>query len=172
MAKKTAKKATIEKEAPATKLQLGKAAPLFSLPDQNGKMVSLKDFRGSYVVLYFYPRAMTPGCTVQACGLRDNEKQLKQEGIVTIGISGDPVKKLKQFEEKHQLNFTLLSDPEHQVTEAYGCWGLKKFMGREFMGILRQTFLIGKKGELLEIMPKVETKTHHQKVLDFFSSLE
>lgn len=153
-------------------LQVGDKAPDFSLPDQNGKMVSLKDLRGLNVVIYFYPKAMTPGCTVQACGLRDTEQKLKDQEIVTLGISADPVKKLKQFEEKYHLNFPLLSDESKKVIESYGCWGPKKFMGREFMGILRQSFLVDKEGVIRHIMHKVDTKTHHQDVLDFFKHLK
>lgn len=154
------------------KLKVGDKAPLFSLPDQNGDKVSLKDFKGKRVVVYFYPKAMTPGCTVQACGIRDAEKKFKKEDVVVLGISPDPVKKLKQFEEKQKLNFTLLSDEDHSVAESYGSWGLKKFMGREFMGILRQSFLVDEKGKIVHIMEKVNTKTHHEDVQEAFKNLE
>jgi peroxiredoxin Q/BCP len=153
----------------ALKLAVGATAPDFTLEDQNGKKISLKDFRGKKVVVYFYPRAMTPGCTVQACSLRDSSADLKKHNIVVLGISADPVKKLKQFEEKDKLNFTLLSDPDHKVCEAYGSWGLKKFMGKEFMGILRQSFLIDENGKITHVMSKVDTKTHHTDVLKAFS---
>lgn len=183
VAKKTAKKVTkkvakkVTKKvvkkisaAPKTKaLNVGDLAPDFTLEDQNSKKVSLKDFRGKNVVVYFYPRAMTPGCTVQACSLRDSQSKLKNHNIVVLGISADPVKKLKQFEEKDKLNFELLSDVDHKVCEAYGTWGLKKFMGKEFMGIMRQSFLIDSQGKLLHIMSKVDTKTHHDDVLNFFN---
>lgn len=175
--KKTAKKATkkvVKKvSAPSAKmksLSAGDTAPDFTLLDQNGKSVSLKDFKGKNVVVYFYPKAMTPGCTVQACGLRDSQAGLKSANIVVLGISADPVNKLKQFEDKQKLNFTLLSDPDHKVCEAYGSWGLKKFMGREFMGILRQSFLIDEKGKIIHVMGKVDTKTHHDDVLKIFKS--
>lgn len=146
--------------------KIGNMAPAFSLQDQDGKKVSLKDFKGkSNVVLYFYPRAMTPGCTVQACGIRDSKAALKKANTVVLGVSPDPVSKLGKFIDKEGLNFTLLSDEDHKVTEKYGCWGLKKFMGRESMGVLRTTFIIGKDGRLKYIMDKVKTKTHHDDVL-------
>lgn len=173
-AKKVTKKATVKKQSASViksdTLKPGDMAPDFTLMDQNGNSVSLHDYRGMNVVVYFYPRAMTPGCTVQACEIRNSEDKLKNEEIVVLGISADPVKKLKQFEEKQDLNFTLLSDEDHKVTEAYGSWGLKKFMGREFMGILRQSFLIDKNGKILHVMHKVDTKTHHQDILNFFKN--
>lgn len=150
----------------------GKAAPAFTLQDQNGDKVSLKDFKGkNNVVLYFYPKAMTPGCTTQACGLRDTQADLKKRGAVAIGISPDPVSRLKKFEDKHELNFTLLSDEDHAIAEKYGVWGLKKFMGKEFMGILRTTFIIDKNGKLAHVMDKVKTKSHHDDVLALLDEL-
>jgi thioredoxin-dependent peroxiredoxin len=172
MAKKITKKTESAKVIKAPSPQKGDAAPEFTLADQNGELVSLSDFKGKNVVVYFYPRAMTPGCTVQACSLRDYEKELKNEKIVILGISADPVKKLKQFEEKQNLNFRLLSDESHDVIKAYGCWGPKKFMGREFDGIFRQSFLIDKKGKILHVMHKVKTTTHHEDVLNFFKNLK
>ena len=146
--------------------RVGNMAPAFTLQDQNGDKVSLKDFRGkSNVVLYFYPRAMTPGCTVQACGIRDSQQQLADLDTVVLGVSPDPVNKLQRFIDKQELNFTLLSDEDHKIAEKYGVWGLKKFMGRESMGIHRTTFIIGKDGRLKSIMDKVKTKTHHDDVL-------
>ncbi len=145
--------------------KLGNLAPVFSLLDQNGETVSLKDFRGQRVVLYFYPRAMTPGCTVQACGLRDSAKALAKLNAVALGVSPDQPKSLLKFRERDQLNFELLSDPDHAIAEKYGVWGLKKFMGRESMGILRTTFIIGVDGKLRHIMNKVATKTHHNDVI-------
>ena len=146
--------------------RIGNMAPAFALQDQNGDKVSLKDFRGkSNVVLYFYPRAMTPGCTVQACGIRDSQQQLADLDTVVLGVSPDPVNKLQRFIDKQELNFTLLSDEDHKIAEKYGVWGLKKFMGRESMGIHRTTFIIGKDGRLKSIMDKVKTKTHHDDVL-------
>ncbi len=191
VAKKVTKKATttkkvvkkVTKKAPAkskpapkkvsskvTKLKVGDSAPDFTLLDQNGKSVSLHDFKGKKVVVYFYPKAMTPGCTVQACEIRNSESKLKSAHIVVLGISADPVKSLKKFEEKEKLNFSLLSDPEKKVIQSYGAWGLKKFMGREFEGILRQSFLIDSEGKIVQIMEKVDTKTHHDDILGFFKN--
>ncbi len=153
--------------------KIGNMAPAFSLQDQSGKAVCLKDFRGSkHVVLYFYPKAMTPGCTVQACGLRDSKRQLSRQDAVAIGISPDPVDRLHKFADKESLNFILLSDEDHAVADKYGVWGLKKFMGREFMGILRTTFIINKAGKLVHIMDKVKTKSHHDDVLAVLKELD
>lgn len=153
-------------------IKLGDLAPAFTLYNQDGNEVSLEDFIGKQnVVLYFYPKAMTPGCTTQACGLRDNKEELAIFDTIALGISPDPVRRLKKFEEKESLNFTLLSDEDHSVTEKYGVWGLKKFMGREFMGVIRTTFIINKRGELAYIMEKVKTKSHHDDVIDVLKSL-
>lgn len=150
--------------------KVGNMAPAFSLLDQDGNKVSLKDFKGkSNVVLYFYPKAMTPGCTVQACGIRDSQAAFKKLNTVVLGVSPDPVARLPRFIEKQNLNFTLLSDEDHAVAEKYGCWGMKKFMGREFMGLIRTTFIIGKDGRLLQVMDKFKTKTHHDDVLNWLS---
>jgi peroxiredoxin Q/BCP len=152
--------------------KVGNMAPAFSLLDQDGNKVSLKDFRGSSnVVLYFYPKAMTPGCTVQACGIRDNKAALKKADTVVLGVSPDPVARLGRFIDKQALNFTLLSDEDHALTEKYGCWGLKNCMGREFMGVLRTTFIIGKDGRLKHVMDKVKTKSHHVDVLALVKEL-
>jgi len=153
-------------------IKVGNQAPAFTLRDQSGAEVSLKDFKGrKNVVLYFYPKAMTPGCTVQACGLRDSRRALAELDAVALGISPDPVARLKKFEDKENLNFTLLSDEDHAVADKYGVWGLKKFMGREFMGILRTTFIVDKQGRLAHIMDKVKTRTHHDDVLDVLKPL-
>lgn len=150
--------------------KIGNMAPAFTLVDQDGNKVSLKDFKGKKnVVLYFYPKAMTPGCTVQACGIRDYKKQFAKANTVVFGISPDDPSKLQRFIEKQDLNFTLLSDPDHKVADKYGSWGPKKFMGKEYDGILRQTFIIGKDGRLKGIMDKVKTKSHHDDVLDFIN---
>ena len=152
--------------------KLGNLAPAFTLTDQNGNGISLKNFRGKkYVVLYFYPKAMTPGCTVQACGLRDSRQSLEQFEAVALGVSPDPVTRLKKFEDKQGLNFTLLSDEDHALANKYGVWGLKKFMGREFMGIIRTTFIIDKEGRVVHIMDKVKTKTHHEDVARILAEL-
>ncbi len=146
--------------------KIGNMAPAFALLDAEGNKVALKDFKGKkHVLVYFYPKAMTPGCTVQACALRDAKKALARAGIVVLGISPDPVKRLQKFVDKESLNFTLLSDEDHAVADKYGAWGPKKFMGREFDGILRSSFIVGKDGRLKHIMPKVNTKTHHDDVL-------
>jgi peroxiredoxin Q/BCP len=152
--------------------KIGAVAPAFTLLDQDGKKVSLKQYKGKKnVVLYFYPRAMTPGCTVQACGIRDSKKALAKLDAVVLGVSPDPVAKLGRFIEKQDLNFTLLSDEDHAVTEKYGAWGLKKFMGREFMGVLRSTILIGKDGRVKHVMAKVNTKSHHEDVMALIREL-
>lgn len=152
--------------------KIGTVAPAFTLLDQGGDKVSLKQFKGKKnVVLYFYPKAMTPGCTVQACGIRDSKKALAKLDTVVLGVSPDPVAKLARFIDKQDLNFTLLSDEDHAVTEQYGAWGMKKFMGREFMGVLRTTFIIGKDGRVKHVMAKVNTKTHHDDVMALIAEL-
>tara|TARA_R110002110_G_C13469795_1_gene720099 strand:+ start:6110 stop:6586 length:477 start_codon:yes stop_codon:yes gene_type:complete len=152
--------------------KIGNLAPAFTLLDQDGNKVSLKQFKGEKnVVVYFYPKASTPGCTVQACGIRDSKKELARLDTVVLGISPDPVAKLARFIEKQDLNFTLLSDEDHAVTEKYGAWGLKKFMGREFMGVLRTSFIVGKDGRLKHVMDKVKTKSHHDDVIALIKEL-
>lgn len=152
--------------------KVGNMAPAFTLLDQDGSKVSLKQFRGEKnVVLYFYPKAMTPGCTVQACGIRDSKKQFAKLDTVVLGVSPDAVARLGRFIDKQDLNFTLLSDEDHAITEKYGAWGLKKFMGREFMGVLRSTFIIGKDGRLKHVMDKVKTKSHHEDVTALIKEL-
>jgi len=153
--------------------KVGNVAPQFSLQDQDGKTVSLKQFKGTHtVVLYFYPKAMTPGCTVQACGLRDAAPQLNKRDVVALGVSPDPVSRLAKFRDRDGLNFTLLSDEDHAIADKYGAWGPKKFMGREFDGILRTTFIIGKDGRLKAVMDKVKTKSHHDDVLAIIDGLD
>lgn len=146
---------------------IGKVAPAFTTLDENGNKVALKDFRGQTVVLYFYPKAMTPGCTTQACSLRDSKKELDKLNVVTLGISPDAPARLLKFKERDNLNFTLLSDEDHSIADKYGVWGPKKFMGREFDGIHRITFIIDEKGKLVHIMDKFKTKTHHEDVLSY-----
>lgn len=150
---------------------VGQMAPAFCLKNQRGEDVSLADYKGNKnVVLYFYPKAMTPGCTVQACGIRDSKAEFEALDTVVLGVSPDPYPRLARFEEKQALNFDLLSDEDHAVTEAYGCWDLKKFMGREFMGVLRTTFVINKAGEIALVMNKVKTKTHHDDVQEWIKA--
>lgn len=147
---------------------IGSEAPDFSLLDQHGQYVELKQFRGKKnVVLYFYPKAATPGCTVQACGIRDFKSEFKKLDTVVFGISPDPVARLKKFDEKYTLDFTLLSDENHLLAEAYGAWGLKKFMGKEFMGIIRTTFIIDMGGHVRHIIEKVNTKTHNEELVAY-----
>jgi peroxiredoxin Q/BCP len=147
-------------------VQIGKAAPAFSLLNQDGEKVSLKDYKGEKnVVLYFYPKAMTPGCTTQACGIRDSQRKFQAIDTVVLGISPDRETSLVKFREKERLNFPLLSDPDHKVAEAYGAWGMKKLYGREYEGLIRSTYIIGKDGKLKYALPKVNTKTHHEDVL-------
>lgn len=144
--------------------KIGNLAPKFSLLNQNEEKINLQDYKGTWVVLYFYPKAMTPGCTTQACGIRDKMKDFKKKKIVVFGVSPDEPKRLVKFIENEELNFDLLSDPDHAVAEKFGVWGLKKFMWREYMGILRTTFIIDPDGKLVHIMDDVKTKTHHEDV--------
>ena len=152
--------------------KVGNNALAFTLQNQDGESISLKDFKGEKnVLIYFYPKAMTPGCTTQACGLRNSKSKLSRQKTVVLGISPDLVKKLKKFQEKEKLNFDLLSDDGHKLAEKYGVWGLKKFMGREYMGVNRISFLVGMDGKLKYIMEKVKTKTHHDDVLALVKAL-
>ncbi|MDP8033637.1 thioredoxin-dependent thiol peroxidase [Pasteurella atlantica] len=148
-------------------LQPNSPAPLFTLLDQNEKAVSLTDFKGKKVLVYFYPRAMTPGCTTQACSLRDSKTELDELNVTVLGISPDLPQKLANFEQKKELNFTLLSDPDHKVADAFGVWGEKKFMGRTFDGVHRISFLIDESGIIEQVFCKFKTKEHHQVVMDY-----
>ncbi|HHF3526961.1 TPA: thioredoxin-dependent thiol peroxidase [Haemophilus influenzae] len=152
-------------------LSVGNQAPAFTLLNQQEKPVSLNDFRGKKVLIYFYPKALTPGCTTQACGLRDSKSELDDLGLVVLGISPDAPKKLAQFIEKKALNFTLLSDPDHQVAAQFGVWGEKKFMGRTYDGIHRISFLINESGNIMQVFDKFKTKDHHQMIIDYLRSL-
>lgn len=152
-------------------LSVGNQAPAFTLLNQQEKPVSLNDFRGKKVLIYFYPKALTPGCTTQACGLRDSKSELDALGLVVLGISPDAPKKLAQFIEKKALNFTLLSDPDHQVAVQFGVWGEKKFMGRTYDGIHRISFLINESGNIMQVFDKFKTKDHHQMIIDYLRSL-
>lgn len=147
---------------------IGKKAPAFNLKNQNGEKVSVKSFIGEKnVVIYFYPKAMTPGCTVQAKSLKEVKAKYSRKDTVIIGMSPDPVAKLKKFEEKYKLNFDLLSDEDHKIADKYQAWGPKQFMGKKYDGILRSTFIINKEGKIVHHMPKVKTKTHHDDVLSW-----
>jgi len=150
---------------------LNQPAPAFSAPDQHGNIVTLDSLRGRPVVLYFYPKAMTPGCTVQACGIRDHRDEFAGLNAVVLGISPDAPQRLQKFIERDQLNFDLLSDEDHAIADAYGVWALKKFMGKEYEGIHRITFIIDAGGVLRHIIDKVKTKTHHDDALALLKTL-
>ena len=147
-------------------LEAGTQAPDFTLSDQDGNQVRLADLRGKKVLIYFYPKAMTPGCTTQACGLRDVNSELAALNVVVLGISPDSAKRLKKFEERDNLNFRLLADEDHVVADAFGVWGPKKFMGKEYDGIHRLSFLIDEEGKVAHRFDKFKTGDHHQVVLD------
>ena len=152
-----------------TPLSAGTTAPDFSLQNQDDQPTTLHDFKGKKVLLYFYPKAMTPGCTVQACGLRDSKTELDEKNVVVLGVSIDPVKRLPKFIERDQLNFTLLSDEDHAVADAFGVWGEKKFMGKTYNGLHRISFLIDENGIIEHVFDKFKTKDHHQVVLNYLN---
>ena len=149
-----------------THLQEGEKAPNFTAKDQDGNKVSLSDFKGKKVVLYFYPQDDTPTCTVEACNLRDNYSLLKQAGIVVLGVSPDDEKKHKKFEKKYNLPFTLLVDDDKKIIDKYGVWGEKKLFGVKYMGLNRTTFLIDEKGVIKKIFLKPRSKMHSEEILD------
>lgn len=144
----------------------GAPAPDFTTLNQRGETVSLADYRGKNLVLYFYPKAMTPGCTTQACGLRDTQAELAELNAVAVGVSPDAPARLQKFIDRDGLNFDLLSDEDHQITERYGIWQLKKFMGKEYMGVVRTTFIIDPEGKMKHVVTKFKTKDHHDVVLE------
>lgn len=146
-------------------IQIGKKAPAIKGVDQNGAKISLADFKGKKVALYFYPKDNTPGCTAQACNLEENKALLKKKGIVVIGVSTDSVASHKKFETKFNLSFPLIADESKEIVKAYEVWGEKKFMGRTYMGTNRVTFLINEKGIIEHVIDKVETKNHAAQVL-------
>jgi peroxiredoxin Q/BCP len=147
-------------------LQEGTMAPDFTLPADGGGEVSLSDYRGKKVVLYFYPKDNTSGCTTEACGFRDDYSQLLAAGAAVLGVSPDSVKSHVGFKTKYSLPFALLSDPDHEVAEAYGAWGEKKMYGKTYEGILRSTFLIDEEGRIVKVFPKVKPAGHSQEVLE------
>ena len=151
------------------RLVKGDVAPKFTLLNQSAKPLALADFLGKKVLIYFYPRAMTPGCITQACGLRDTQKEFQSQQVITLGISPDSPEKLAKFVEKKQLNFSLLSDETHSVAEQFGVWGEKKFMGKSYIGMHRISFLIDEAGIIEHVFDKFKTKEHHQVVLDFLA---
>ena len=142
----------------------GKKAPSFTLEDQEGNIHSLKDYLGKKVLLYFYPKDDTPGCTREACNFRDGYKEFQKMGLIILGVSKDGVKSHKKFAEKYKLPFPLLADTEHEVAEKYGVWKLKKFMGREYMGMERSSFLIDEEGKIAKIYEQVKPDSHAEEV--------
>ena len=152
-------------------LQAGDTAPAFSLQNQNDETITLSELlKEQQVLVYFYPKASTPGCTVQAENLRDQQAELAKFNTRVVGISPDPIKRLKNFETKKELNFDLLADEDHAIAEAFGVWGYKKFMGKEYDGIHRLTFLVGQDGKIKHLFDKFKTKDHHQVVLDYLAA--
>jgi peroxiredoxin Q/BCP len=150
-------------------LKVGDKAPIFKAKNQNGDMISLEDYRGKKVILYFYPKDLTPGCTTESCNFRDNYASLMFNGFEVIGVSADSEKSHQKFIEKHSLPFNLIADTDKQVLNLYGAWGPKKFMGREYDGILRKTFVIDEEGKIAGIIDKVNTKDATQQVLDLIN---
>jgi peroxiredoxin Q/BCP len=146
-------------------IEPGEEAPDFELPDQDGRVVKLSNFRGAPVVLYFYPKADTPGCTTQACGVRDHQADYAEFGATVLGISPDPVTKVKKFHDKHDLNFALLADADHAVAETYGVWVQKSMYGRTYLGNERTTFVIDADGRVGQVLRKVKPAEHDQQVL-------
>lgn len=152
-------------------LAKGSEVANFTLQNQRDESISLDQFKGKKVLVYFYPKAMTPGCTVQAQNLRDIKASLDEHNVVVFGISPDPVKRLAKFAEKDELNFHLLSDEDHAIADQFGVWGLKKFMGKEYDGIHRISFLVSETGVVEHVFDKFKTKDHHQVVLDVLKAL-
>jgi peroxiredoxin Q/BCP len=150
-------------------IQPGEQAPDFELPDQNGQPVKLSDFKGRNVVLYFYPKADTPGCTTQACGVRDHRPDYQQADAVVLGVSPDPVKSVAKFDQKYGLGFPLLADEDHKVAEQYGVWVQKSMYGRTYMGNERTTFVIGPDGLIRDVLRKVKPAEHDGLVLGALS---
>jgi peroxiredoxin Q/BCP len=157
--------------AVSREMKIGDKAPDFELPDQNGDKVKLTDFKGQTVVVYFYPRADTPGCTTQACGVRDRGADYAAAGAKVIGISPDEVPAIDKFASKFDLDFTLLADADHKVAEEYGAWGEKSMYGRKYMGVTRSTFIVGPDGEIAKVFPKVQPKQHDKVVLKALAEL-
>ncbi|HEU4573605.1 MAG TPA: thioredoxin-dependent thiol peroxidase [Chitinophagaceae bacterium] len=156
----------------ATHLKEGQKAPAFTGKDQNGKTVSLADFKGKKLLLYFYPEDDTPTCTIQACNLRDNYELLKKNGFAVLGVSPDDVKKHKKFEAKFNLPFTLLADPEHAIIDKYGVWGEKQMFGNRYMGVHRTTFVIDERGIIRKIFLKPKNKQHAEEIIENWKKLK
>jgi len=147
-------------------LEVGDQVPHFSVVDDRGQMQSLSDYVGKKLVLFFYPKANTPGCTAEACDLRDHFSELKNAGYALLGVSADPVKKQRNFSEKFDFPFPLLADEEKEVINAFGVWGPKKFMGKEYDGIHRKTFILDEEGKVARVIDKVKTKEHAAQILE------
>jgi peroxiredoxin Q/BCP len=152
-------------------IEAGQEAPDFTLPDQDGEPTTLSVYRGAPVVLYFYPKADTPGCTTQACGIRDHRADYERAGAKVLGVSPDSVDAVRKFADKYGLEFTLLADADHEVAELYGVWGEKRMYGRTYMGVQRATFVIAPDGTVAHVLPKVSPKTHDDAVLAALSEL-
>jgi peroxiredoxin Q/BCP len=152
-------------------IETGTEAPDFALPDQDGTTVRLSELRGRRVVLYFYPKADTPGCTTQACGIRDRSGEYADAGATVLGVSPDAVKDVKRFHDKQSLNFTLLADEGHEIAEQYGVWAEKSMYGRTYWGALRATFVIDEEGVVRHVIPKASPKTHDDEVLTALAEL-
>jgi peroxiredoxin Q/BCP len=150
-------------------LEKGVKAPDFAAKDQNGNTISLKDYRGKKVILYFYPKDLTPGCTAESCDFRDNYSALSAKGFEVIGVSADSEKSHQKFIEKHQLPFALIADTDKEVIKAFGAWGEKKFMGKTYDGILRSTFVIDEEGVVEAVIDKVKTKAPTEQVLEMIN---
>ena len=147
-------------------LKVGDKVPSFSAKDQDGNTVNLSDYKGKKLIVFFYPKASTPGCTAEACNLRDNYAELQSQGYELLGVSADSEKRQKNFRNKYEFPFPLLADEDHTVINAFGVWGLKKFMGREYDGIHRKTFIIDEEGIVTKVIDKVKTKDHAAQLLD------
>ena len=148
-----------------TTLEAGDKAPDFAVPDQDGNTIKLSDFKGKKLVLFFYPKASTPGCTAEACNLRDNWERFQEKGYAILGVSADTQKRQSNFKTKYEFPFPLLADEDKEVIQAYGVWGPKKFMGKEYEGIHRTTFIIDEDGKIDEVIKKVKTKAHTDQIL-------
>jgi peroxiredoxin Q/BCP len=148
-----------------TTLKIGDKAPEFSAKDQDGNVHSLKDYKGKKLVVFFYPKASTPGCTAEACNLRDNWEKFQAEGYEILGVSADSQKRQQNFKNKYELPFPLLADEDKEVINAFGVWGPKKFMGKEYEGIHRTTFVIDEEGKIFDVISKVKTKEHASQIL-------
>jgi thioredoxin-dependent peroxiredoxin len=152
-------------------IKQGQEAPDFTLPDQDGNAVTLSELRGQPVVLYFYPKSDTPGCTTQACGIRDHRADYERAGARVVGVSPDTVPAQRKFADKYGLDFTLLADENHEVAELYGVWGERKMYGKTYMGVQRATFVIDPDGRIAKLFPKVSPKTHDELVLEALGEL-